>query len=119
MSDCVLGVSRSLSGRRWIWRSGEDRIGLGITQRMGLPEIVGRLLASRGIDIDTASHYLDPTLRALLPDPSTLPPTSSSPLSGLKIPNATVFSQRTWLACGTVLGLCWLVLPFHQVQQPR
>src|SRR5689334_12830290 len=72
MSDCVLGVSRSLSGRRWIWRSGEDRIGLGITQRMGLPEIVGRLLAARGIDIDTACNYLDPTLRALLPDPSTL-----------------------------------------------
>jgi single-stranded-DNA-specific exonuclease len=72
MSDCVLGVSHSLSGRRWIWRSGEDRIGLGITQRMGVPEIVGRLLASRGIDIDTASHYLDPTLRAQLPDPSTL-----------------------------------------------
>jgi single-stranded-DNA-specific exonuclease len=72
MSDCVLGVSRSLSGRRWIWRSGEDRIGLGIAQRMGLPEIVGRLLAARGIDIDAACHYLDPTLRALLPDPSTL-----------------------------------------------
>jgi single-stranded-DNA-specific exonuclease len=72
MSDCVLGVSRSLSGRRWVWRSGEDRIGLGIAQRMGLPEIVGRLLAARGIDTDTASHYLDPTLRALLPDPSTL-----------------------------------------------
>jgi single-stranded-DNA-specific exonuclease len=72
MSDCVLGVSRSLSGRRWVWRSGEDRIGLGIAQRMGLPEIVGRLLAARGIDIDTACHYLDPTLRALLPDPSTL-----------------------------------------------
>jgi single-stranded-DNA-specific exonuclease len=72
MSDCVLGVSRSLSGRRWVWRSGEDRIGLGIAQRMGLPEIVGRLLAARGIDIDTACNYLDPTLRALLPDPSTL-----------------------------------------------
>ena len=39
---------------------------------MGLPEIVGRLLAARGIDIDAAGHYLDPTLRALLPDPSTL-----------------------------------------------
>jgi single-stranded-DNA-specific exonuclease len=72
MSDCVLGVSRSLSGRRWVWRSGEDRIGLGIAQRMGLPEIVGRLLAARGIDINTACNYLDPTLRALLPDPSTL-----------------------------------------------
>ncbi len=72
MSDSVLGVSRSLSGRRWVWRTGEDRIGLGIAQRMELPEIVGRLLAARGIGIDAACHYLDPTLRALLPDPSTL-----------------------------------------------
>jgi single-stranded-DNA-specific exonuclease len=71
-SDCVLGIARSLSGRRWVWRSGEDRVGLGIAQRMGLPEIVGRLLAARGIDIDDACHFLDPTLRALLPDPSVM-----------------------------------------------
>ena len=72
MSDCVLGVGRSLSGRRWVWRGGEDRIGLGIAQRMGLPEIVGRLLAARGVGIEAASDFLDPTLRALLPDPSVL-----------------------------------------------
>ncbi len=39
---------------------------------MGLPEIVGRLLAARGVDIEAACHFLDPTLRALLPDPSLL-----------------------------------------------
>jgi single-stranded-DNA-specific exonuclease len=72
MSECALGVGRSLSGRRWMWRTGEDRIGLGIAQRMDLPEIVGRLLAARGIGIDAACHFLEPTLRALLPDPSTL-----------------------------------------------
>jgi single-stranded-DNA-specific exonuclease len=72
MSDCVLGIDRSLSGRRWVWRSGEDRVGLGIAQRIGVPEVVGRLLAARGIDIDAACHFLDPTLRALLPDPSVL-----------------------------------------------
>ncbi len=72
MTDSVLGVERSLSNRRWIWRAAEDRIGLGIAQRLELPEIVGRLLAARGIDIDAACHFLDPTLRALLPDPSVL-----------------------------------------------
>ena len=71
-TDWVLGVGRSLSGRRWVWRAGEDRVGLGIAQRMGVPEIVGRLLAARGIAIDAACDYLDPTLRALLPDPSML-----------------------------------------------
>ena len=47
-------------------------MGLGIAQRLGLPEIVGRLLAARGLDLDTAADFLDPTLRALLPDPSLL-----------------------------------------------
>ena len=70
--DPVLGVGRSLSGRRWVWRSGEDRVGLGIAQRHGVPEIVGRLLAARGIDMDSACHFLEPTLRVLLPDPSIL-----------------------------------------------
>ena len=68
----VLGIARSATGRRWIWRSGEARTGLGIAQRLGLPEIVGRLLAARGIGLDDAPHFLEPTLRALLPDPSCL-----------------------------------------------
>jgi single-stranded-DNA-specific exonuclease len=72
VSGPVLGVSRSLSGRRWIWREAEERIGLGIAQRLGVPEILGRLLAVRGIDADAAAGYLEPTLRALLPDPSLL-----------------------------------------------
>ena len=76
MTDCALGVGRSLSGRRWVWRGGEDRIGdrvgLGIAQRMGLPEIVGRLLAARGVGVEAAGDFLEPTLRALLPDPSVL-----------------------------------------------
>ncbi|WP_270935267.1 single-stranded-DNA-specific exonuclease RecJ [Falsiroseomonas oryzae] len=70
--QAVLGVERSATGRRWIWRGGEARTGLGIAQRLGLPEIVGRLLAARGVGIDDAPHFLEPTLRALLPDPSCL-----------------------------------------------
>jgi single-stranded-DNA-specific exonuclease len=68
----ALDVARSLSGRRWIWRAAEDRVGLGIAQRLGLPEILGRLLAARGIGPEAAADFLDPTLRALLPDPSVL-----------------------------------------------
>ncbi len=72
LSGPALGIAASLTGRRWLWRDGEDRVGLGIAQRLGLPEIVGRLLAARGVDLDTAAHFLEPTLRALLPDPSLL-----------------------------------------------
>jgi single-stranded-DNA-specific exonuclease len=68
----ALGIARSATGRRWIWRQGEARTGLGIAQRLGLPELVGRLLAARGVGIEDAPHFLEPTLRALLPDPSCL-----------------------------------------------
>lgn len=51
---------------------GDDRIAFGIAQRLGVPEIVGRLLSARGIGIDGAPDFLEPTLRALLPDPSCL-----------------------------------------------
>ncbi len=69
MSEPVLGVGRSLSGRRWIWREAEDRVGLGIAQRLAVPEIVGRLLAARGVGVEAAQDYLEPTLRVLLPEP--------------------------------------------------
>ncbi|HVC61097.1 MAG TPA: single-stranded-DNA-specific exonuclease RecJ [Acetobacteraceae bacterium] len=68
----LLGVGRSLAGRRWVWRVGEDRVGLGIAQQMGVPEIVGRLLAARGVGLEAVCDFLDPTLRVLLPDPSVL-----------------------------------------------
>jgi single-stranded-DNA-specific exonuclease len=71
-SDIVLGVAQSVIGRRWVWRQGEERTGLAIAQRLGVPELVGRLLAARGVGIDDASDFLVPTLRALMPDPSVL-----------------------------------------------
>lgn len=72
MTDPVLGIASSLTGRRWVWRAAEERLGLGISQRHGLPEIIGRLLAARGVGLEGAADYLEPTLRALLPDPSVL-----------------------------------------------
>jgi single-stranded-DNA-specific exonuclease len=71
-ADPAFGVEKGLSGRRWVWRTGEDRIAFGIAQRLEVPEIVGRLLAARGIGIEAAAAFLEPTLRALLPDPSVL-----------------------------------------------
>ena len=68
----VLGVTKSLSGRRWLWRTGEERVAAGIAQRLALPEIVSRLLAARRIGIDAAADFLEPTLRVLLPDPSAM-----------------------------------------------
>ena len=66
----VLGVERSLSGKRWRARLTEDRAALAIAQRHGLPEIVGRVLAGRGVDPDGVPAFLDPRMRDFLPDPS-------------------------------------------------
>ena len=70
LSLTLLGVERSLTGRRWVWRASEERLGLGIAQALGLPELIGRLLAARGVSAEQATDFLDPTLRAMLPDPS-------------------------------------------------
>jgi single-stranded-DNA-specific exonuclease len=59
-------------GRRWRLRCDERLDGPTIAERLGLPEIVGRLLAQRGIDRDHAPPFLAPRLREQLPDPSHL-----------------------------------------------
>ncbi|MGB1212046.1 MAG: single-stranded-DNA-specific exonuclease RecJ [Pikeienuella sp.] len=72
-SDAFLGISSSLGGRRWVGPSADvERVGAGIAQVHDLPEIVGRILATRGVAADDAPDYLAPTLKSLMPDPSTL-----------------------------------------------
>ncbi|MGB9649321.1 MAG: DHH family phosphoesterase, partial [Stellaceae bacterium] len=68
----VSGVERSACGRRWRLRNSDARAGEAIAERLAVPEIVGRLLAQRGIDLDHAPGFLAPRLRDQLPDPSHL-----------------------------------------------
>ena len=72
MTAPYLGVGRSLTGKLWRARACDDRIALALSERFDLPEIVGRVLAGRGVGLDQAESFLDPTLRRLLPDPSHL-----------------------------------------------
>ncbi len=67
-----LGVERSLSGKRWRVRLGDARTGMALAQRLGLPEILGRVLAARGVALADADAFLEPSLRKSLPDPSHL-----------------------------------------------
>src|SRR5579872_831636 len=69
-----LGVTRSLTGRLWVDRldGAGANMALAIAQRQGIPDIVARILAGRGVDADGAPAFLTPTLKALLPDPSRL-----------------------------------------------
>ncbi len=65
-----LGVEESLSGKRWRARLEEDRLALALAQRLDLPEIIGRVLAARGVGPEEAGRFLEPRLRDHLPDPS-------------------------------------------------
>ncbi|HEX3885076.1 MAG TPA: single-stranded-DNA-specific exonuclease RecJ [Stellaceae bacterium] len=71
-APAFLGVERSVAGRRWRARSGDMRAAAAISERHGLPEIVGRMLAQRGIGPDATPGFLAPRLRDQLPDPSHL-----------------------------------------------
>lgn len=46
--------------------------GMALAQTLGEPEIVGRLLANRGIDLEDVASFLNPTIRHFMPDPSHL-----------------------------------------------
>jgi single-stranded-DNA-specific exonuclease len=72
--SAFLGVELSARGLRWVERLDPSRAptAMAIAQAHGLPELIGRLLAARGADAATLSHYLDPSLRHLLPDPASL-----------------------------------------------
>jgi len=67
-----LGIERSLTGRRWAERLGDERIALAMAQRHGLPDAICRLLAARDVDLEGVPDFLEPTLRKFLPDPSHL-----------------------------------------------
>ncbi len=72
--EAFLGVVRSARGLLWRERlTGADiNRATMISQRHGLPELLGRVIAARGIGVDDTAVFLDPTLKALMPDPSTL-----------------------------------------------
>src|SRR5712671_3322592 len=69
-----LGVARSATGK--VWRDRLDARAtaraLAITQRYQLPEMLARILAGRGVELDAVADFLDPTVRKLMPDPFTV-----------------------------------------------
>ena len=64
-APAVLGVERSLAGKRWSMRLADERTGLMLAQRLGVAEVVGRVLAGRGVGLDQADAFFNPTLREL------------------------------------------------------
>ena len=70
-----LGVERSACGRPWRDRLDErgQLHALAIAQRYAnVPELLARIVAGRGVEVDEVAAFLDPTVRSLMPDPEAL-----------------------------------------------
>ena len=65
-----LGVGRSVSGRAWAARAASPELVRRHQNALGLSEPLARALASRGVGPDDGEVFLNPTLKALFPDPS-------------------------------------------------
>jgi single-stranded-DNA-specific exonuclease len=73
-AQSFLGVRRSLTGR--VWRDRLDGPAMARAEEMmaldGLPDVLARVIAARGIGSPGLAQYLEPRLRDLMPDPSSL-----------------------------------------------
>ncbi len=67
-----LDVERSVSGRAWRSRLPDNRNALAICERYDLPEVLGRVLAGRSVGLEGVGQHMNPTLRASMPQVSTL-----------------------------------------------
>ena len=69
-SAAFLGVTSSLTGRRWVGPdAGAVRLAEAMEQITGLPDALCRVLVARGVAPEEAERFLAPALRDLLPDP--------------------------------------------------
>jgi len=69
-----LDVKSSVSGQAWVERlDGKSRnTALAISQTLDLPELIGRVLAGREVELDDAEKFMAPAIRDLMPDPNVL-----------------------------------------------
>ena len=75
MSDskpAFLDIESSIKGQRWVARLDDQRLAQAIAEQNELPEILGRVMAARGVELDQVEAFLNPTLRSLMPQPSVI-----------------------------------------------
>ena len=91
-----LDVEKSVSGRPWVDRldAAAQRVALAISQRTSLSEIQARIVAARGVGVDDAERFLNPTIRSEMPDPSTL---ADMDVAAERIARAITDSERVAL----------------------
>lgn len=69
-----MNVTESVLGRTWVERCGpaQSTIAIAIAQTHGLPDVLARVLAGRGVSVQQTEGFLNPRLRELMPDPNVL-----------------------------------------------
>lgn len=69
-----LGVDKSARERRWVERLDQrgGELATAIAQSRDISDIVARVMVGRGQDQDSVASFLDPSLKQLMPDPSTV-----------------------------------------------
>jgi single-stranded-DNA-specific exonuclease len=70
--NAFLNITRSIKGQAWVARLDDQRLAHAIAEKNELPEILGRVMAARGVALEDAEAFLNPTLRSLMPQPSAL-----------------------------------------------
>jgi single-stranded-DNA-specific exonuclease len=72
--EAYLGVTQSARGLCWRERldPAAAKAAMNIAQRFALPELLGRVLASRAVAVEDVPVTLEPSIKALMPNPSIL-----------------------------------------------
>lgn len=65
----LFASSLSVLGKRWQYHPFQERETLALCQTLGESALFGRLLNHRGVTVETAQDFLNPTLRQFLPEP--------------------------------------------------
>jgi len=73
-NNAFLNVTLSATGQRWMERLDDKsrNTALAISQTLDVPELIGRVMAGRGVQLEEAASFLSPSIRDLMPDPDVL-----------------------------------------------
>ena len=98
-----LQVERSATGRAWRDRLDERASAgaLSMVQRHGVPELLARIVAGRGVELEKVEAFLDPTVKRLMPDPETL--TDMTAAGDKREQRRPVAAHGDPFACGRLL----------------
>ena len=72
IDDILLDVNNSFSGNKWSLRSNDEELISAIQKDSQISYITARIIAGREISLADVQDFLNPSLRKLLPDPSSM-----------------------------------------------